>query len=181
MRDTDGEEIPPAAFFDLAEEGAFGPAAMAARLVEECEEFVELRVGQPVILFLMRAAPKIRNGRTILGEMAMPAFKGAISDVGLWLLARACGGSLPNYVCTLDAMWWAHALPHQREALVHHEVKHCGVKRDREGEPKFDDEGRPEWGLIDHDIEEFADTIRRFGDWKGEVAGFLEAAQWPPR
>lgn len=177
MRDADGEELPPSGFYDAAPEGENGPAAIAARLVDSCDEFVELRVGQPVILFLMRATPKVRNGRTTLGEMALPSFKGPISEVGLWLLARSCGGSLPDFVCSLCATWWAHATPRQREALVHHEMKHCGIKRDREGEPRFDDDGKPEWGLQSHDLEEFCDTVRRYGDWLGDVAPFLLAAR----
>lgn len=179
MKDGDGEDLSPASFFDMAEEGPDGPAAIAARLVEECDEFVELRVGQPVILFLMRAGEKIRNGRRILGEMALPAFKGGLADLSVWLLARACGGQLPDYICTIDSLWWLTANPHQRVALVHHEIKHCGIRRDREGEPKFDDDGKPEWGILAHDIEEFQDTVIRFGDWKGngEVAAFVEAAR----
>lgn len=150
--------------------GPDGPAAIAKELVATCEEFGELREGEARIVFLMRAEPKLTGRRTILGTMGRPAF----GEVGNWLLARACNG-LPDYVMILDDTHWRAADTFRRTALVHHELKHGGYKRDKEGEPLFTPAGDPVWTIIGHDLEEFDDTVRRFGAWKGDISSFMRA------
>ena len=177
MKDAEGEAIPPALFFDMAKEGEHEPREIAARLVAECEEFLDLRAGEPVILFLMRGSPKNKSGRWVLGEIALPRFMGALAPVGSWLLAKACGGATPDFIMLLDAFWWAAARPDQRAALVHHELKHITVATDKEGEKRIDDDGNPQWALGGHDLEEFNDTVRRFGAWSPDIAPFLAALQ----
>ncbi len=175
MKDRDGQAIPPARFFEPPPAGEHQPREIAERLVASLEEFAHLRLGQPAIMLLFRCAPKVRAGRAILGETYLPRFMGALSAVGTWLLASACGGLVPDFLILVDAEWWGLAAPHERAALIHHELKHCGHARDREGEPRFDDDGHPIWAIEAHDIAEFRDTVRRYGAWSPDIAPFAAA------
>lgn len=172
MKDKDGEDVPARDFFTMADEA---PQEIAAALVEECEEFAHLKLGQPEILFLMRTIPKVKSGRWVLGEMCLPRFMGGLAPVGAWLLATACGGTAPDFLLLIDREWWHGADLTRRKALIHHELKHIGHALDREGEPKFDDDGNPVWALEDHDIAEFNDTVKRFGAWSPDIPPFTDA------
>lgn len=177
MKDADGEAIPAALFFDMAAEGEHEPKEIAARLVAECHEFMDLRMGEPAILFLMRASPKIKAGKWVLGETCLPRFMGGLSPVGAWLLAKACGGTSPDFLMLIDSAWWREADANQRAALIHHELKHIVIATDPEGEKRFDDDGNPQWSLGGHDLEEFRDTVRRFGAWAPDIRPFINAAR----
>lgn len=52
---------------------------------------------------------------------------------------------------------WEELSPNQRLALVDHELMHCVIEEDEEGTPYMD--------IRPHDIEEFADIVRRHGLW----------------
>ena len=175
MKDAEGEDLPPASRFFAPPEGEHEPREIADRLVAECEEFAELRLGAPLIMFLMRAGEKVKAGKAVLGEVALPRFMGPLGPVGSWLLAKACGGAPPDFLMILDAHWWSAADPARRAALVHHELKHIGIAVDREGEKRFDDDGDPVWALVAHDLEEFSDTVRRFGAWSPDIPPFAAA------
>jgi hypothetical protein len=70
-----------------------------------------------------------------------------------------------------EDLWEGELSEQQREALVDHELCHCG----------FDDNGNPK--MVHHDIEEFKCVVERHGIWTNELAGFgavvLEAMQIP--
>jgi hypothetical protein len=153
------------------------PAAIAARLVEECAEFGEMRVGQPLIMFVFRNFEKVKADRTILGTLALPRFMGEHSAFASWLLALACQGAIPDFIMTLDRGWWGEASPVQREALVHHELCHAKHATDKDGELKFNDDGDPVWAVTGHSLEEFDATVRRYGAWKGDIQSFFDAAK----
>lgn len=170
--DDDGLE--PGDLFTVAAEGEHEPREIVARL-EELDEFAHLREGDAVFLFLMRAETKVKAGRVVLGEVALPRFQGGLAPLGTWLLAKACGGIVPDFIMILDAPWWADATPLQREALVYHELCHCIHARDKEGELKFNDAGLPVWGLIGHDIEEFRAVVKRYGAWAPDIESFIGA------
>ncbi len=171
----DDESLAPACLFGIPYPGEHQPREIADRLVASLEEFAHLRLGQPTIMLLFRCAPKVKAGRRVLGETCLPRFMGALSAVGTWLLAKACGGSVPDFLILLDAEWWSLATPQERAALIHHELKHCGHARDRDGEPRFDDDGQPIWAIEAHDIAEFQDTVRRYGAWSPDVTPFAAA------
>src|SRR3954468_9094121 len=151
------------------------PREIADRLVAGLEEFAHLRLGQPTIMILFRCAPKVKAGRRVLGEACLPRFMGALSAVGTWLLAKACGDTVPDFLILIDAEWWGCAGPQERAALLHHELKHCGHARDRDGEPRFDEDGNPIWAIEAHDLTEFQDTVRRYGAWSPDIAPFAAA------
>lgn len=110
------------------------------KVVEGYPEFQHL-LGCP-IKFLLRLKPQKSKGRIILGK------------------AKACSETeelLHHYrfVITIDEGYWMSS-PEKREALLFHELMHCG----------FTAKGKPTtWA---HDIEEFFAVFKRFGDWKGE-------------
>jgi hypothetical protein len=152
MEEGDGLD-PTAAFLSLPT-GENEPREIAKRLVERCDQFTHLREGQALILFLMRAEPKIKAQRRILGTMHLLRFTGRLGPVAAWLLATFCAEP-PDFVMELDATWWEQADAHQRTALVFHELKHAVHAVDKEDEPRFTEEGRPVWAIMGHDIEAF--------------------------
>ena len=152
------------------------PQPIAARLLASESRFEPLRSGEATILFLMRATPKEKAGRQILGEMCLPQFGGALGTVGKWMLARLCDG-VPDFVMVLDATWWQQATPLQREALVFHELEHAEHARDKMGELRFTPEGNPIWALRDHDIAEFDSVVERYGAWSPDITRFVAAAR----
>lgn len=176
----DGDEIPAGEEFFLPEDGdpETNPAAIARRLILTLEEFDELLRGEAKIAYLMRAVPVRRQGISVLGTLALPVWQGGS---GMGALAQCAVvrwlGFLPDYLMILDAGWWAEATPHQREALVHHELMHGQQKRDRDGELVFDEQGDPVWVLKGHHIEEWCETVRRYGAWEAHVQPFVDAAR----
>ncbi|MFN7929860.1 MAG: putative metallopeptidase [Blastocatellia bacterium] len=59
---------------------------------------------------------------------------------------------------------WDRLTPEHREALVDHELHHCWV----------DDNGKLQ--ILKHDLEEFANVVRRYGPWRSNIQIFLDAA-----
>jgi Putative phage metallopeptidase len=60
----------------------------------------------------------------------------------------------------------------QRMALLDHELMHATVRLDKNGEPVVDERGRTVFRLRKHDLEEFADVVRRHGMWKRDLEVF---------
>lgn len=170
-----GEDLAPDHTFALAVEGKDDPRPIMARLVADAEDFEDLRAGEPAIMVLFRGIPKVKGGKLILGEMCLPNFQGSLGQVALWLLAKACQGELPDFLLILDREWWTEASEREREALIFHELCHCMIGLDRDGEKRFDDEGNPVWAIKAHDVEEFNSVARRYGAWQGDIRDFMEA------
>lgn len=63
----------------------------------------------------------------------------------------------------------------QKAAVVDHELCHCEVAIDRNGEPKTDEKGRTVWRVRKHDIEEFRDVVSRHGLYTNELEEFAQA------
>ncbi len=162
--------------FYLPEDGELDPRPIASRLVAGRDEFGHLRQGNAVIMFLMRRDEVVKQGKSELGSMAVPQFQGKLARFCTWMLVTMTGGVLPDFIMTLDEGFWRQATPMQREALVFHELKHAGHALDRNGEPRFTDEGDPMWAIMPHDIEEFDDVVRQYGAWLPDVTRFVKAA-----
>ncbi len=161
--------------FALPQEGPGDPRPIIARLVDQAEEFADLRTGEPVIMVLFRLEQKRKGGKVILGEMCLPQWQGRLAAVAWWMLVKISGGSPPDYILLLDNDWWSEASDREREALIHHELMHCMIGLDKEGDQRFDDEGNPVWDIRAHDLEEFNATVRRYGAWLGDIREFMEA------
>lgn len=139
-------------------------------------EFEELRDAEPQIEFLMRNEPKIRNSRCILGTAYVPRVNGELSSMFEWLLEQYFAG-YPDFLITLDAMYWQDATAMQREILVFHELSHCVHARDAIGNLRYTKEGAPVFAILGHDIEEFNQVVRRYGAHRPEVVNFVQAVQ----
>jgi hypothetical protein len=69
----------------------------------------------------------------------------------------------------------------QRKALLDHELSHPRpIMDDDLGMPKVDENGRTCYYLRKHDIEDFADVVRRNGIWKADLEriGQIMAEAW---
>lgn len=63
----------------------------------------------------------------------------------------------------------------QREALIDHELCHLRVAKDKEGELRTDERGRPVYRMRKHDVEEFTEVIDRHGVYKNDLERFAES------
>lgn len=64
---------------------------------------------------------------------------------------------------------WDHLEPAGRRALVDHELCHCDIGEDSEGNRKLVTRA--------HDVEEFQEVVRRHGLWRSDVERFASAVQ----
>lgn len=161
----------------LPADGEHEPRAIFERLMGECDEFSELHAAEPHVEFLMRSDELVMQGRLILGTVYLPKVQGMLKDVFLWMLEERFG-SVPDFLIILCAMHWEGATERQREVLMFHEMSHCGLKVNRDGEVMYDDDtGRARFSLIGHDVEEFSNVVRRYGAHSPDIQGFIAALQ----
>ena len=151
------------------------PSAVAAEMVSSYPEFQHLKDGEARIEFLFALDPVVRNGRQVLGEVHLPTVQGRLKGVFDWLLGKLLDGT-PDFLILLDFAYWDESDARMREILVFHELCHCIQKSDKDGDPRFDEDGRPVWGLIAHTVEEFSSTVRRYGSYSEEIKEFISAA-----
>ena len=152
-----------------------GPVAIRDRLLRECPEFAHLAEGEARIAFLLASVEVIKAGKQILGAAHLPTVQGQLKGVFAWTLEQALG-FMPDFLITLDLTFWEEADARHREILVYHELCHCIQKADRDGEPRFDEDDRPVWGIVGHDVEEFSATVRRYGAYSEDIREFIAAA-----
>jgi len=72
-----------------------------------------------------------------------------------------------DYILVVALDVWEELSEDYRRALIDHELSHAGGL----------DLDRDEWTLVGHDIEEFANVVRRHGAWRGDVQAFLAATR----
>lgn len=156
--------------------GADSPVPIAKRLMKECEEFRHLLDGEARFAFLLSVTEVVRSGKQVLGEVHLPVVQGRLRTMFDWLVGMQFGFT-PDFIVILDKAFWDAAEPIQREILVYHELRHCIHKTDRDGEPRWTEDGRPVFGLVGHDVEEFADTVRRYGAYSEDIQYFIAAMQ----
>lgn len=63
----------------------------------------------------------------------------------------------------------------KKNALIDHELCHCGRMVDKEGKHKKDERGRYLFRMKKHDIEEFRSVVKHHGIWKRDLELFAEA------
>ena len=63
----------------------------------------------------------------------------------------------------------------QKVAVLDHELTHCEVTNDSNGEAKTDEQGRTVWRIRRHDIEEFKDVVSRNGLYTHTLEEFAKA------
>lgn len=106
-----------------------------------------------------------RGGKDVWG------FVKKISSLPAYLAAdkndQKSGDVSPFFVMVISEPIWVNLYPDKRTALVDHELCHCGVE--------VDDEGNSKLTLIPHDLEEFVAIVRRYGLWMEDVKDFVTA------
>jgi hypothetical protein len=83
-----------------------------------------------------------------------------------------------DFVIILNSDAWNAAgfTEAQMRALLDHELCHCQVSLDENGDERRDVTGRPVWRMRKHDIEEFQEIVERHGLWEKDLALFAKAA-----
>jgi hypothetical protein len=151
------------------------PREIAAELVATDPDHAHLRLGSVNILFLFRRDPKFTQDKIELGSLSLPVFQGKTGALAKWLMIRSFG-ALPDFVMILDQTFWDQAPREQKVALVDHELTHAIVARNKNGEERFGDDGRPVWAIKPHDLEEFDRIVAKHGAWTPDISSFLSAA-----
>lgn len=150
------------------------PGAIAARLIE-FEEHAHIKENDLRLEFLMACDGVFKGGKTVIGTTHLPTVQGRLKSLFEMLLAQFFG-AMPDFLITLDLPWWEQATPTEREALIWHELCHIKQETDKFGDPKFDREGNPTFGLIEHDVTAFNSEVARYGAWSLDLEAFLLAA-----
>lgn len=94
------------------------------------------------------------TARKVTGAMALLATPGAQSSE-----------DLPFFLITIAKDVWDTLDDRKREALVDHELEHCSVE--------VDDEGDATLSMRPHDIEEFGSIVGRHGLWSNDLEWFV--------
>ena len=170
MSDDDQGEL--SGMFVLPEANPDHPAVIAEKLIALPEHS---HLKDASIEWLFRADPKIQAGRQILGTCYMPSVTGGLRDFFLWMVERLFG-HFPDFLIVLDKGYWDTCGDRRREILVYHELLHAAQAEDKYGAPKFDKNGLPVWAIRGHDVEEFTQTVARYGAWNQDIEQFVAAA-----
>ena len=83
-----------------------------------------------------------------------------------------------DFIVLLSRAFWQNDTvpPHQRRALLDHELCHAEVKLDMHtGEPAEDERGRTVYRIRKHDLEEFTAIVERYGTYKKDLEEFAAA------
>ena len=151
------------------------PPEIAVRIIKEYKEFEHLKDGEAIIVFLMDTEEEQQHGKRILGRCHLPQVQGKLRGVFAWAIESLFGFD-PDFIITLDLGYWEDASDEMREILVFHELSHCAHKIDRDGEPMFNEDGRPIFSVAPHDVEEFVSTVARYGAYSEDIRLFMMAA-----
>ncbi len=142
------------------------PAPEAEKLGTERIGKYHPHLAEAYILYLFTTARRTRQSKVVLGSAQK------LSDLQRFLSSGnaqdASEGA--DFIILLSQGEWKDLNEGQRNALVDHELLHC----QRNG---HDDDGSPIWGLRGHDVEAFAEEIRRHGLWKEDVREFAESVK----
>ncbi|HHY95891.1 MAG TPA: hypothetical protein GX513_12925 [Firmicutes bacterium] len=121
--------------------------AIARRLIPEHHK----HLATAHIAYIMAESLPARNGKT-------PMAKAQKASEAQNLLHGY------DFVITVNKKAWDMLTPQQCEALVDHELAHCGL-------------GENGWTIWAHDVEEFAAVIKRHGLWHEGARVFAKAVE----
>lgn len=139
--------------------------------------------GAARIGFLWTTERFAKKGRRVLGTAQLGEPTGQAWSAGRQRqqLVRWFG-AVPDFLVTLDAWFVREATEAGRVpdalALIEHELYHCGQDTTADGDPRFDRDGEPVWGIRPHDVEEFGGVIRRYGIEASAAGPLVEAADF---
>jgi hypothetical protein len=82
-----------------------------------------------------------------------------------------------DFVILLNRDFWLNprVTTLQRRALLDHELCHCAITFDENGDPKVDERGRTVYRTRKHTIEEFTEVVNRYGCYKNDIEAFAQA------
>lgn len=136
-------------------------AEIARQLITKVTQHQEL-VNAPIVYLFRSEAAKSR-GRIILGRARR------ITGLNAWLShpeltprpERSYSEPGEYFVIEIAGDRWGMLDDNQRIALVDHELSHCAVG--------YNDDGEMQLALRHHDVEEFLGVLDRNGLWKEDV------------
>lgn len=121
-----------------------------ARIARELIPINHQHLDGAEILYMFRSPSWERKGRVVGGTAELASAK-----------FRAVAGSDVDFVLTINAELWEGLPDPKRRALIDHKLCHCQGSRE---------EG---FSIRGHDVEEFADIIRRHGMWHEGLERFV--------
>lgn len=149
------------------------PATIVARLIED-EEHKHIKECEIKIDYLMARSAKRKGGKQIIGAVHLPTVQGRLKDLFEQLLSGFFG-EMPQFLMIIDEAWWNEADETSREALVWHELSHIKQETDAFGDLRFDQDGNPKFGLVEHDVSAFHSEVARYGAWEPELQRFVQS------
>ncbi len=184
--------LPPASLLDDLSSASFAAAPELAAWAEATfiaddgiltnPEHAHLQ--QANIGFLWTNVENTRKGRQVIGQAELGEPQGAM---GKWSKAKARQqtfewfAGIPDFIITIDAMWWEQASDAQACALTEHELSHCAQDRDDFGAQRFSrSTGLPIFAMRGHDVEAFIGVAARYGAIEPGVRELVEALSKPP-
>jgi hypothetical protein len=175
--DEDGPLVAPAP--ELGEWARSTLLSLVSDLYNEDHAHLE----DATIGFLWALVPFKDKGRHVLGtaQLGPPSGKA-------WQVAKATQqlnewyGEVPDFLITVDGRWaFEHASDLELCAVVDHELYHCHMVLDENGEPRVNPvTGRPQWYVRGHDVEEFVGVVRRYGAWNSGLRQMKRALEQEP-
>lgn len=123
------------------------PAPEVATLAMSLIEKYHQHLTNAKIAYVFKKGTWNKNGKEVLGSAKKCSEKDKI---------------LHNYdfIITINYEAWARASKIKRQAILDHELNHCGVNE------------YGEYIFVPHDLEDFASVIRRHGLYKDDVRTF---------
>lgn len=107
------------------------------------------------------------QGKKKDGYACMPTAMGQNRKLYEWALEEAFG-FLPDALIVVWEEGWLESEPEDKVILVFHELMHIAHKTNKDGEPMYSNEdGRPQYCIGGHDVEEFKAVAEVFGDDAG--------------
>ena len=159
--------------FKSDEVAAYAQAAIQA-FPEHYEHLQECRIA-----YLVTDEDIRMQGRDKAGFVIMPTAMGQNGKIFDYVLAEFFGfidecrevPVAPDVVMVIGREAWESYSPTRRVCLVCHELIHIAHAETKDGEPRYhEDDGRPVFTLIGHDVEEFTTIALMFG----------QVTQWAP-
>lgn len=145
------------------------PQAIAARLIDACDEFAHLKEADPQLLVLFSQRTLFLHGGQKAAVIVQPRWQGPLGMVAEFLIAQLgkprFGAALdPDYLVIVDAAIWASLDAERRERLMFHELSHLVAQETEFGVMRRSNTtGKPLLKLAPHDVEIFDAEIVRYG------------------
>ncbi len=141
---------------------AYRDALEVRRVAEEIIPKWHPHLEDVEIRYVFRDEHATAKGKAVMGKARL------VGGLNAWLAAADPDLALSEperfYVMEIAEDVWQTLDGDARSALVDHELCHMVL-----------DEGTEKLTIVGHDVEEFADIIRRHGLWKPDVEAFVKA------